>query len=249
MIPLSNPDIRRVRFPYLTIALITFNATVFLFELTLGSADRSAFFYRWGLIPAELAKGADFKGLLTEAGVLDIDSSPLPAWGTVFTSMFIHGGFLHFAGNMLFLWVFGATVEDRLGHLLFVLLYLATGVAAAWTQVAMDLEGRVPTIGASGAIAGVLGAYLVLYPGSRINTLVIFYFITMIRIPAVYLLGAWFLLQLFNGVGSLGPSAQASGGVAFWAHVGGFIAGLLAVVIYLLLRREPIGWNRWRYHR
>ena len=146
---------------------------------------------------------------------------------------------MHFAGNMLFLWVFGDNIEDRLGHVKYLLFYLACGVAAVWTQVAIDMESQVPNIGASGAIAGVLGAYLLLFPYSRINTLVILYFITVVRVPALFLLGFWFVLQFFSGVGSLGPSAPTSG-VAYWAHIGGFAAGVMVIALYLRATGRPV---------
>ncbi|MBI2855321.1 MAG: rhomboid family intramembrane serine protease [Chloroflexi bacterium] len=238
MIPLSDPDVRRGGYPYVSIGLIALNALVFLYELTLGDAATTQFFYKWGLIPAELAQGQDYSVLLTGTGPLDIEST-LPAWGTVFSAMFIHGGFMHFAGNMLFLWVFGDNVEDRLGHVKYLLFYLACGVAATWAQVAIDMGSQVPNIGASGAIAGVLGAYLLLFPYSRINTLVIFYFITVVRVPALFLLGFWFLLQFFSGVGSIGAAAHTTG-VAYWAHIGGFVAGILAVALYLKALGQPV---------
>jgi membrane associated rhomboid family serine protease len=251
LIPISDPDLRRRRWPFVNVALIAVSAIVFLYELSLGSTDRMLFFYQWGLIPAELTDGVESTGLITNAGIFDI-TSPWPAWGTLFSSMFIHGGFAHFIGNMLFLWVFGDNVESRLGHVQYLLFYLAAGVAASWTQIAVDTGSDIPTIGASGAIAGVLGAYLLFYPFSRVNTLVIFFFISMVRVPAIVLLGVWFLLQLFSGVGSLGPTAQSSGGVAYWAHVGGFVAGVLLALMYALFRGQPLQWTgrrsswRWR---
>ncbi len=136
---------------------------------------------------------------------------------------------MHFIGNMLFLWVFGDNIEDRLGHFRYLLFYLAAGVAASLLHVAIDTDSMIPTVGASGAIAGVLGAYLLFYPYSRVSTLVIFFFITVIKLPAYVLLGFWFLLQFFQGVGSLGvPDA---GGVAYWAHIGGFVFGVAVAFI------------------
>ncbi len=249
MFPLSDPDLIRRSKPVITYGLIIINAVVFLYELTLGSLENTVFFYRWGLIPAELAHGLDFTTLrLVSFETVDIQTTlfgmAIPAWGTVFSSMFIHGGFMHFIGNMVFLWVFGDDIEDKLGHVKYLLFYLVCGIAAAWTHVALDMDSQVPTVGASGAIAGVLGAYLLLYPYSRIRTLVVFFFITVIRLPAVVLLGFWFILQLFNGIGALTPGMQ-SGGVAYWAHVGGFVAGVLLIALYLKLRGEPI-WPRYR---
>ena len=247
MFPLSDPDLIRRSKPVVTYGLILINAVVFLYELTLGSLENTIFFYKWGLIPDELAHGLEFAVLrIGPAEAVGIQATlfgtAVPAWGTVFTSMFIHGGFMHFVGNMVFLWVFGDDIEDKLGHLKYLLFYLGCGVAATWTHVALNMGSQVPTVGASGAIAGVLGAYLLLYPYSRIRTLVFFFFITVVRLPAIYFLGIWFILQLFNGVGSLGPQTD---GVAYWAHVGGFMAGVLLMVFYLKLRSEPI----WPRHR
>jgi membrane associated rhomboid family serine protease len=229
--------------------LIIINAVVFLYELTLGSLENTIFFYRWGLIPAELAHGLDFAtlrmGSFETVGIkTTFFGISVPAWGTVFSSMFIHGGFMHFIGNMVFLWVFGDDIEDKLGHVKYLFFYLGCGVAAAWTHVALDMNSQVPTVGASGAIAGVLGAYLLLYPYSRIRTLVVFFFITVIRLPAVVILGFWFVMQLFSGIGSLAPGTQ-SGGVAYWAHVGGFVAGVILIALYLKLRGEQV-WPRYR---
>lgn len=241
MIPISDTQtIGRGR-PVVNIALIAINAVVFFYELSLAGLDREIFFFSYGLIPIELSEGISFTNLGGPTGP-EI-SSPLPTWGTVFSSMFIHGGFVHFIGNMLFLWVFGDNVEDRLGHVKYLIFYLGTGVAAALAQVAVDLDSKTPLIGASGAISGVLGAYFLLYPYNRITTLVFFFFIMVIRVPAVFFLGIYFIMQLFNGLGSLGPSA--SGGVAYMAHVGGFAAGVMLMAGYKLLLRERI-WPRRR---
>jgi membrane associated rhomboid family serine protease len=149
----------------------------------------------------------------------------------VFVAMFLHGGWLHIGGNMLFLWVFGNNVEDRLGRMLFIAFYLLGGVAASALQLAFDPSSAVPSLGASGAVAAVLGAYLVMFPRARVVTLVIlFFFITAVELPAVLVLGAWFVLQLFSGVGGLG--AQVNGGVAYWAHVGGFVFGLAVTALF-----------------
>jgi len=231
--------------------LIGICAAVFIYELAIGS-EAELFFYRFGLIPAELAHGADFRVLVMPGATFDI-TSPIPNWATLFTAMFIHGDWMHFAFNMLFLWVFGDNVEDRFGHFRYLLFYLAAGVAAAWLQIATDTMSQVPTIGASGAIAGVLGAYLLLFPYSRIHTAVIFFFIVVVRIPALFLLGFWFLLQFAGGIGSLGPSTQ-TGGVAYWAHIGGFAFGIAVVIAYKLVtgqrlwpkRTEPTRYWRGR---
>ena len=238
MIPLGDADVARRSFPYVNLALILINVVVFVYEWQLGDLQQQIFILKNGLIPAELTSGREFEVLRTGFATVDI-VSPFGTWGTVLTSMFLHGGFLHIIGNMLFLWVFGGSVEDRLGHVKYLLFYLLAGLAASMTQVYVDADSQVPMVGASGAIAGVLGAYLLLYPYNRINTLVIFFFITVFRVPAVLVLGMWFLLELFKGVGSLGPGL-AGGGVAYFAHVGGFVAGVLLVGIYKLLMREPL---------
>jgi membrane associated rhomboid family serine protease len=198
MIPLSDSDVTRRSFPFVNVGLIVLCALVFIYELVIGSSEQSIFFYKFGVIPKELAHGFDFGTLSTIHGDFNI-ATPIPNWATMFTSMFIHGGWLHFLGNMLFLWVFGDNVEDRFGHFRYLLFYLAAGVAAIWLQIAVNSMSETPTIGASGAIAGVLGAYLILFPFSRIRTAVIFFFfITLVRIPAFVLLGFWFLIQFSN---------------------------------------------------
>ena len=238
MIPISDADAVRRGRPVVNIALIAINALVFIYELSLSGLNQDIFFYKYGLIAAELTSGETLKVIpfLTSVGVVggDVDT-PIPTWGTVFTSMFIHGGFMHFIANMLFLWVFGDNIEARLGHFKYLLFYLGAGIAAAWTQVAVDQDSLTPLIGASGAISGLLGAYLLLYPYNR---------------PALYFLGFWFVLQLFNGLGSLSPAVSGAG-VAYMAHVGGFASGVLFMAGYKLLLREPIWprrpWGSWRY--
>jgi len=242
MFPISDSDLKRRGRPVVNISIIIVCAAVFIYELTLGELDRTVFFYQFGLIPSEIAQGIDYQLLLEPTGgTIDI-TSPIPGWATMFTSMFLHADWLHFGSNMLFLWVFGDNVEDRFGHFKYLLFYLAAGVAATGLQIAIDTSSQIPTIGASGAIAGVLGAYLMLYPFSRIRTAVIFFFIVFVRIPAFLILGFWFLLQFFSGLGSLGPSSQ-TGGVAYWAHIGGFLFGIIIVIIYLAATRQSI-WPR-----
>ena len=162
---------------------------------------------------------------------------------SVFTSMFLHGGWGHFLGNMLFLWIFGDNVEDRLGHARYVVFYLLCGVAAVAAHVYMNPSSTIPTIGASGAIAGVMGGYFVLYPHSRVLALVpLFIVFEVIEVPAILFLGLWFLMQFFYGVGSMGARAGVeAGGVAFWAHIAGFLAGMAGVFVL----RKPSG-SRWR---
>ncbi len=217
MIPLRDVIPSRTR-PYVTIAIITLNTLAFLYELSLGRLVNELVAV-FGLVPANFT--------LT----------------TVFTSMFLHGGFLHFAGNMLYLWIFGDNVEDRVGHGRFVAFYLLCGTAAALAQTAAAPQSQIPMVGASGAIAGIMGGYFVLYPKSRVLTLLpIFIFWQVIEVPAIFFLGMWFLMQFLAGVGSIAQTTGDVGGVAFWAHVSGFVAGI--ALVYLLRRpeRERVEW-------
>jgi membrane associated rhomboid family serine protease len=232
VIPLYD-DLPTRRFPWMTVALMAANVVVYLYELTLsarGSGHLDLFFYRAGFVPYELTH-------LTDVPPPDVVTPPL----TVFTSMFVHLGWLHIAGNMLFLWIFGNNVEDAMGKARFLAFYLLCGLAAAVGQTIVRPESTVPNIGASGAIAGVLGAYIVLYPRARVLTLVpvFIFFLPIVLLPAWVVIGAWFVLQLFEGALSLG--AAAGGGVAFFAHVGGFLAGLALVGIFVRRRPRPRG--------
>jgi len=213
MIPLRDINPRR-GFPLFTILLILANVLVFGFELLQPSEmalDSLAF--TWGLIPYRLSQ------------------LELGAVVTIFTSMFVHGGFMHLIGNMLYLWIFGDNIEAAMGGMRFLVFYLLCGVGAAAGQVLVNPTSQVPMVGASGAISGVLGAYLVLYPRAEVETLVLLgYFVRLIRLPALVVLGLWIVLQLFSGVLSLGM--EASGGVAWFAHVGGFAAGVVLVGLF-----------------
>jgi rhomboid family protein len=161
-----------------------------------------------------------------------------PWWVTVFTSMFMHGGILHIAFNLLFLWIFGNNVEDSMGRPRFLVFYLLAGIAAAYAQALPNAEATEPAIGASGAIAGVLGGYLVLFPRARVLTVVfIVFFVTLLEIPAVIMLGIWFVLQFLPAIGQVGTDAVSGGGVAYWAHVGGFAFGLAAIKLFASRRR------------
>lgn len=237
MFPISDDNPRRHKLPYINIALIAINILVFLYELGLRGVDQDLFFFRYGLIPTQLVHDP----LSGNAFLLgrQLFESEIPSWATLFTSMFIHGGVLHILGNMVFLWVFGDNIEDRMGHVPYLVFYIAMGVVAAFAQVAINVNSEVPTIGASGAIAGVLGAYLVLYPFRQVRTLVIFFLITFVRLPAALLLGFWIILQFFNGV--LAISTVQSGGVAYWAHIGGFVGGMVVVaVLNVFVWRQPL---------
>ncbi len=232
MLPLSDPDLITRRRPVVNILLVSLCTVVFFYELFLGEVGQEVFFYKLGFIPAELTQGVSYHLLSTPIGSLNV-TSPIPDWLTLFTAMFIHEGWLHFLGNMLYLWVFGDNIEDRLGHFKYLFFYLAAGLFATLLQTVANMKSDVPNIGASGAIAGVLGAYFVFFPFSRIRTLVIFVFITFIRIPAVVLLGFWFFIQFASGVGSVGQDA----GIAYWAHIGGFVFGMGVAFLYQITSR------------
>jgi rhomboid family protein len=222
VIPLRDANPTR-RTPIVTLALIVACFVAFAYELGIlassGETGLDRFFTQWGLVPAELTRSLGAGSWL---------SAPVLA---IFSSLFLHGGWLHLLGNMLYLWIFGNNIEDRLGRVAFLLFYLAGGVVAGLTQVAIAPDSSVPLIGASGAIAATLGAYLVLFPRARILSLVFLgFFYQLIEVPAVLVLGFWFVLQLIDGFASLGAS-NAQGGVAFFAHIGGFAAGALVAAV------------------
>ena len=216
MVPLRDENPTQI-VPYITYGLVAANILVFLYELSLAPSQLTAFFYKAALVPRELT--ASFAGIPVDNG--------LPELATLFTSQFLHGGFLHLAGNMLFLWIFGNNVEDKLGHIKYLIFYLACGALAALTQWFFSTNSAVPSLGASGAIAGVLGAYILRFPNAQVHTL-FGYFI--IRVPAFFFLGWWFIQQAFYGVASLNAPANIGmegGGVAYWAHAGGFVFGAI----------------------
>ncbi len=216
MIPLKDRNPTH-KVPYVTVVLIAVNVAVFVYEISLGES-LPAFFDRYGIIPAHVY--ATLTGEVISISVL----------GTLFSSMFLHGGWLHLGGNMLYMWVFGDNVEDKLGHGRFIIFYLLCGLASAVLHVVIEPASTIPTIGASGAIAGVLGAYATMFPRARVVTLIpIFIFIQIAELPALLVLGFWFVLQFFNGMLALGESDAQMGGVAWWAHIGGFAAGVLLV--------------------
>jgi membrane associated rhomboid family serine protease len=220
MIPLRSSEPHYTR-ATVTLAIIAVNVAVFLFQLSMPGSLQNRFIMHYGLVPDQLH------------------------YSSILTSMFIHGGFLHIAGNMWFLWIFGRGVEDLLGHAKYLFLYFACGIAAALFFVMLNSNSTVPTVGASGAIAGVMGAYLIKFPRAYIRTLVfIVIFITTIDVPAFVLLLYWFAIQFFSGIGSVGYSAESSGGVAWFAHVGGFLAGMALMMLLPGQQRA----RPWRYY-
>jgi len=223
VIPLKDMTPRR-SFPVMTLLLIAANTAVFIHQISLPARAADAFIMTYGLVPAKISMAlAGRHYTLAQALV------PL------FTCMFLHGGWLHIIGNMWFLWIFGANVEDRLGALPYLLFYLVCGIASGIAQALFSWGSHIPSLGASGAISGVLGAYIIFHPGSRILTLIpLFIIFFTARIPAVIFIGLWFLVQFLSGIGSLG--AANKGGVAWWAHVGGFLMGML---LALAMKRRP----------
>lgn len=223
MIPIRDNVISRT-FPIVNILLVLVNIAVFVLELRQPSpAALERFFGQWALIPAVLFREPEAHGV------------------RVLTSMFLHGGWSHLIGNMMYLWIFGDNVEDRVGHFRYLIFYLLVGVAAGLAQSFLFPASTVPMVGASGAIAGIMGAYFVLYPGSRVTAIVpIFIFLKFVEIPAVLFLGLWFVVQAFQGYGALLHTAAGKalgGGVAWWAHGGGFVAGLILIFFFRRPRR------------
>jgi len=223
MIPLRD-TIPSMRFPVVTLGLIVVNAFIFLFELFAGPRGLDTIFYQWGIVPCTYTATCPAR-IRTPGGFLAL--SQHPNYLTLLSSMFLHGGWMHIIGNMWSLWIFGDNVEDRMGRTGFLCFYLLSGLAAGVLHIVFNVSSRVPTVGASGAIAGVMGAYLLLFPHARVLALVpIFIFLQTIELPAVFFLGFWFLTNLLSGIGSLAAHTGA-GGVAWWAHIGGFLVGLL----------------------
>lgn len=218
MFPIAD-DNPHLETPIVTWSIIAVCVLVFFWQLSLGTTGGEIAVYEYGMIPARLFGAAQ----------LQPELAAVPAWSTVFTSMFMHGGWLHIGFNMLFLWIFGDNVEDSMGHGRYLAFYLVCGIAAALTQALVNSDSTVPMIGASGAISGVLGAYLLLHPHATVRTIVFLgFFVTMMHLPALVVLGLWFLLQLFNAA----LSSSGAPGVAFWAHIGGFIAGMALVPLF-----------------
>ena len=229
MIPIRDENPTR-RFPFINYVLIAINILVFFWQISLGASSDEVF-YRFALIPLDVTSAFDMGDLQS-----------------IFTSMFMHAGWAHLLGNMLYLWIFGDNVEDVLGHVRYLLFYIAGGFAASLTHVYLYPSSTIPTVGASGAIAATLGAYLLLFPNRRVVTIIPFgFFLQVARIPAVIVLGFWFLLQLFEGTLALG--VKQLGGVAFWAHIGGFVFGMLFGPLLRSRKRKPVNvlddWSRW----
>ncbi len=218
MIPIGDDEVKGAGFPIINTLLIVINTIVFLFEFTMGQNALQVFINQWGVIPTQILAGQR----------LD----------TLFTGMFMHASWLHLIGNMVFLWIFGDNIEDVLGHIPYLLFYLVGGLFAAATHIFFNATSNIPSLGASGAIAAVLGAYIVMFPRARVRTLIFLGFFGFVtRISAIIFLGIWFAMQLLNGVASLGADTAQTSGVAVWAHVGGFLSGI--VMAFILTRGRP----------
>jgi membrane associated rhomboid family serine protease len=242
MFPISDDNERGHGPAFVSLALIALNVFVFLVLQGAGaSSEGEAFTYGYSAVPLEITTGVD----LTEPESVTVggetipvpqEPGPTPIWLTLFTSLFMHGGWLHLAGNMLFLWVFGDNVEHRIGHGLFVVFYLVAGIIASFAQILVDTDSVIPTLGASGAISGVLGAYLVMFPTNRVLVLIIRF---PVWVPAIVVIGMWAVLQFINGFGAIAVTEETAGGVAYMAHIGGFAAGVVAGFVFRMLFGEP----------
>jgi membrane associated rhomboid family serine protease len=222
MFPLGDDRVPGGPPPLVTLGLVILNVLAFLFEVSQPSGALQSFIQAWGVVPREYTLARDIAPTI-----------PLPFWSTLLTSMFLHGGWMHLGGNMLYLWIFGDNLEKVMGHARFVFFYLACGIAAGLAHILFSGASNVPTVGASGAISGVLGGYLVLFPRNQVRVLTRG---GIVAVPAIVVLGFWIVIQLINGVGSLAVTTD-NGGVAYMAHIGGFIAGI--VLVKLLATRRP----------
>lgn len=220
MVPLRDDNPTRIT-PYVTYGLIAVNILVFIYELSLSQPNLNSFLQAAAVVPCQLSNTCP----------TEITNQPIPEWTTLITSQFLHGGFLHLAGNMLFLWIFGNNVEDKLGHIKYLIFYISCGILAGLAQWFFSQNSAIPSLGASGAIAGVMGAYIIRFPQIQVLTLIpLFPFFPTVRIPAIFFLGFWFVQQAFYGIASLDTRVNIgmeNGGIAYWAHAGGFVFGAI----------------------
>ena len=235
MLPIGDDELPGGGSRLVTLALVVANVLAFFLELSRPSEGAlQSFIQAWGVVPREYSAHTDLAPHI-----------PLPFWSTLLTSMFLHGGWMHLGGNMLYLWIFGDNLEKVMGHLRFLIFYLVCGVAAGLTHIAFNARSNMPTVGASGAISGILGGYMLMFPRNRVRVLTQR---GVMAVPAFVMLGLWILLQVFSGLGSLGARTEETGGVAFMAHVGGFVAGLVLVKLFVAgrgvagVRGAPLGY-------
>ena len=232
MLPLTDENLPGRGLAFVTLAFIAVNVLVFVFL----QLPNEAFTYAWSVVPREITTGMDIvQRVEVQGGAFMLEPSPSPIYVTLISSMFMHGGWLHLAGNMLFLWVFGDNVEHAMGPIVFVGFYLVAGIVGSLAQIMLQPDSLIPSLGASGAISGVLGAYIVLFPSNRV---LVFVFRFAMWVPALLVIGLWAVLQFINGFGALGLE-ETGGGVAYMAHIGGFVAGVVAGLAFRMLFNEP----------
>jgi membrane associated rhomboid family serine protease len=232
LFPLGDDNSKIEKFPFVTCAFIAINILVFIYQMMIlfeprGAVQLNQFIYAYAVVPKEVTSGQDLPPLI----------APFPIYTTLITSMFMHGGLLHIAGNMLYLWIFGDNVEDAMGSLRYLIFYLLCGLIATLAHIVTDSDSKIPSLGASGAIAGVLGAYLVLFPYQKVKVWMGLLF-GIIQLPAMLVIGLWAVLQFINGYGSLKVETAQTGGVAYWAHIGGFVAGMALVWLFRKPRKR-----------
>ena len=240
MFPIGDENERGHGPAVVTLAFIALNVLVFIFLQGGGGPEGDEFTYGYSAVPFEITNGVD----LTEPQPIEVEGQqvavpqepgPSPIWLTLFSSIFMHGGWLHLGGNMLFLWIFGDNVEHRIGHVLYLVFYLAVGVVASVAQILTNTDSIIPTLGASGAISGVLGAYLVMFPTNRVT---VFLFRFLMPVPAIVAIGIWAVFQFISGLGVAAATSE-TGGVAYMAHIGGFVAGVVAGFFFRTIFNEP----------
>lgn len=244
LMPIGDDNTGRRTTPYVTYVLIAVNIVVFFMLQGGGSNDH--FTYGFSVIPREILTGRDIMSAVrTEIGVIPQAPGPSPIQLTLFSAMFMHGSLMHLFGNMLYLWIFGDNIEDAMGHMKFLIFYVLCGLLATGAHIFFDQNSLIPSLGASGAIAGVLGGYLLMYPSRSVRVIVGLWGI--IQLPALIVIGLWGALQIFNGVGAIAKTEQTGGGVAYMAHVGGFIAGLLLVKLFADPQRQAMHAEKVNY--
>jgi membrane associated rhomboid family serine protease len=227
LMPIGDDNEGRILTPYVTYALIAINVVVFIF-LQLPS---DAFTYAFSVVPREITQNRDIvETVRVGGGAIQLGPGPKPIQLTILSAMFMHGGWAHLFGNMLYLWIFGDNVEDAMGHVKFLIFYLLCGLAATLAHVMSGPNSLIPSLGASGAIAGVLGGYLILYPARKVRVLI--GYMGIVAMPAILVIGLWIAMQLFSGFGSIAVTDESRGGVAYWAHIGGAVAGLILVWLF-----------------
>jgi membrane associated rhomboid family serine protease len=238
LFPISDDDREVTIFSYVTYAILVANIAMFLVQMS-----NPSFTYGWSVIPKEIVTGQDLiepqPVQVPGYGMQEVPQAKGPPviWLTLLSAMFMHGGFGHIAGNMLYLWIFGNNVEHRFGHFWFIVFYVSAGIVGSFAQIAVSPNSVIPNLGASGAIAGVMGAYLVLFPHNRVNVV---FFYNVITVPAIVVLGMWILTQLVSGYGSIASTSTGTGGVAYMAHIGGFVAGAMAALFCRMqIKEEP----------